>query len=140
VRGLKAPPRKKRAPLRRTASAIAKAWARLSIAHGPAIIASSSPPIVASPMRTIVFSGRKSSVISLYGLLTRIASATPPRFSKCDGSMAPGLPVMPIAVRVVPGMGWALNPSSSITRRTASTWLSVASAFITINMTVLFQR
>jgi hypothetical protein len=62
---LNAPPRKKRAPLRRTASAILKTCARLSTAHGPAMIASSSPPMLASPTRTTVFSGLRSSEMSL---------------------------------------------------------------------------
>src|ERR1044072_8191895 len=63
-----------------------------------------------------------------------MASATPARFSKWEGSTAPWLPVMPMAVRVAPGIGSPLNPNSSITCRTASIWLSVASAFITISM------
>ena len=46
------------------------------------MMASSLPPMVASPTRTTVFSGRRSSVINLYGLVTRMTSATPGRFSK----------------------------------------------------------
>src|SRR5687767_15116556 len=47
---------------------------------------------------------------------------------------------MPIAVRVAPGIGCPLNPKPSITRKTASIWLSVASAFITINMLLYTLR
>src|ERR671936_2182384 len=40
-----------------------------------------------------------------------------------------------MAVRVAPGMGWARNPSPSITRITPAISGSVAPAFMTINMT-----
>src|SRR5205823_5716318 len=98
------------------------------------MIASSSPPIVASSTFTTVLSGRRSSVINLYGLLTRIASATPAMFSKRAGSTAPWLPVMPIAVRVAPGMTCGRYPRCSISFTTAATSCSAAPAFITISM------
>ena len=47
MRGLYAPPRKNCAPARATRSATANACSRLSIAHGPAMIARFRPPIVA---------------------------------------------------------------------------------------------
>ena len=43
-----------------------------------------------------------------------MTSSTPGRLSKTGASSAPLLPVMPIAVRCAPGMGWALNPRASI--------------------------
>jgi hypothetical protein len=46
------------------------------------IMARLPSPIIASPTRTTVFSGRRSSVISSYGFVTRITSTTLGRFSK----------------------------------------------------------
>ena len=69
-----------------------------------------------------------------------MASATPGMFSKCEGSTAVWLPVMPMAVRVAPGIGWGLYPSSSMTRKTVSICASVASDFITISMLVLYSH
>src|SRR5262245_37228259 len=113
---------------------MAKACSRLSFAHGPAMIARLGSPIVASPTRTTVLSGRRSSVINLYGFVTLMTSATPARFSKRRPSIGPSLPVMPIAVRVAPGMGCARKPTASITLTTASISDAVALGFITINI------
>ena len=67
VRGLYAPPRKNCAPARATRSATAKLCSRLSIEHGPAMIASPGPPNVASvpANRTTVFSCLTSRLTSL---------------------------------------------------------------------------
>src|SRR3990172_6263927 len=43
-----------------------------------------------------------------------MTSSTPGRLSKTGRSTAPRLPVMPIAVRCTPGMGWALKPRASM--------------------------
>src|SRR5262249_9106429 len=66
-----------------------------------------------------------------------MTSRTPGRFSKAPGSTLPRFPVMPIAVRCVPGMGCAWSPwlwTASTTRRMSS---AVATESITINMRVL---
>ena len=89
-------------------------------AQGPAMIASSLSPIAASSTRTTVLSGRRSSVTNLYGLVTRMTSATPARFSKRWPSIGTPLPVMPIADHVAPGMGCARKPTASTTFATAS--------------------
>ena len=81
--------------------------------HGPAMIANSSPPMVALPTFMTDFSGRRSFEISLYCFVTRIASETPGRFSKCVGSIAPGLPVTPIAW-ISPAAARARRPSSAV--------------------------
>ena len=43
--------------------------------------------------------------------------------------MAPLLPVMPMAVRPAPGMGWAFRPSDSILSQTERTCSSVGVGF-----------
>src|SRR6266540_1431450 len=50
--------------------------------------------------------------------------------SSTAASTGPWLPVMPIAVRVAPGIGCALYPISSILRQTSRICASVAPAFI----------
>src|SRR5256885_8663612 len=66
-----------------------------------------------------------------------MASATPGRFSKCCKLIAPLLPVMPMAVRVAPGMVCERKPSASITRTTPAISASVALAFITTSISEL---
>ncbi len=66
-----------------------------------------------------------------------MTSLTPGRFSKAPRSTVPLLPVMPIAVRWAPGMGWACSPSVSITPTTRRTSSAVAAASITMSMRVL---
>src|SRR6266478_6279426 len=104
------------------------------------MIASSLPPIVASPTRTTVLSGRRSSVINLYGLVTRITSTTPGRFSKRRPSIGPWFPVMPMAVRVATGMECARKPIASTSFTTASTSPAAAFGFITINIVSIRVR
>jgi hypothetical protein len=53
-------------------------------------------------------------------------STTPDIASSEPMSTAPVLPVIPIAVRMEPGIGWALNPSDSTRSQTARTCSSVA--------------
>src|SRR6266849_4682884 len=53
-------------------------------------------------------------------------SPTPGMDSRTPRSTAPLLPVMPIAVRIEPGMGCALRPRLSIRWQTARTCSSVA--------------
>src|ERR1041384_6082613 len=68
------------------------------------MIASEPSPIFApSPRSTTVRSALRSSVINLYGLVTRIASATPGRFSKRERSTAPWLAVRALAGRAARG-------------------------------------
>ncbi len=52
MRTLKAPPRRKRAPLAATTSAAWKICSRDSIEHGPAITTSSGPPTTQSRILT----------------------------------------------------------------------------------------
>src|SRR6267143_2321012 len=63
-----------------------------------------------------------------------MTSATPDRFSKRRPSIGPGFPVIPMAVRVAPGIGCARKPIASTILTTASTSRAVALAFITINI------
>ena len=136
VRGLYAPPRKNCAPAAATCSAIVNACSRDSIEHGPAIIASFAPPIVASvpANRITVSSSFTSRLTSLYGFETRITSATPASSSMFPRSTSPWLPVIPIAVRCAPGSGCARYPSPSICSQTALISSGVACAFITTSM------
>src|SRR5262249_53096668 len=67
-----------------------------------------------------------SRLASLYGLVTRISSRTPGSTSRFLGSIAPVLPVMPMAVRVGPGIGWGVRPISRIVAKARSTCSGVA--------------
>ncbi len=73
---------------------------------------------------------------SLNGCETRIASATPGRVLNWSGSRPPLLPVMPMATRCAPGMGWGVRPRARIRSTTASTSSVVAWGFITISIEV----
>src|ERR1700733_3795617 len=61
-------------------------------------------------------------------------SMTPGIESREPVSTAPVLPVMPIAVRPAPGIGWARYPSDSIRSHTARTCSSVALDCITTSI------
>ena len=98
------------------------------------MIARSPPPILAEPTVTDVGREPFSLEINLYDCVTRIASATPGRFSKWAGSIEPLLPVIPIAVRLCPGRAWPLKPRLSITCSTLSTSPGPASGLITISI------
>src|SRR5215831_18496268 len=63
-----------------------------------------------------------------------MTSCTPGISSSVPCSTSPLLPVIPIAVRVAPGIGWARYPSFSIFWQTARTCSSVACAFMTTNI------
>src|SRR5579884_1607647 len=67
-----------------------------------------------------------------------MTSATPGISSRLVCCTIPLLPVMPIAVRCAPGIGWARNPKDSIFSHTARTSCSVACAFITTSIRPLF--
>src|SRR5579871_3834000 len=64
-------------------------------------------------------------------------SMTPGMDSRTPRSMAPSLPVMPMAVRPAPGMGWALRPRDSIRSQTARTCASEAWDCMTTSMVVV---
>ena len=68
------------------------------------------------------------------------ASATPGSTRKGSASTAPLLPVMPIAVRVPPGIAFGCQPRRRISSLTRSMSWGVASGFITINMGHLSPR
>src|SRR5205814_5662179 len=63
-----------------------------------------------------------------------MTSLTPANVSRISGSAAPCAPVMPIAVRLAPGIGWALRPILSTCRTTASICSGRAPASITTSM------
>ena len=92
------------------------------------------PPMETPPTSMTVSSSLTSRETSLKGWETRMASRTPGRLSKIDGSSPPLLPVIPMAVRWAPGMTWGRSPRERIFSTTASTWASVALGFITTSM------
>src|SRR6266436_4495684 len=112
VRGLNAPPRKREAPLAATPRAAVRICCSFSTAQGPAITTSSGPPIGTPPTSTTVSSCFTSRETSLYGAVTGMQSATPGSSRKWPGSMGPLFPVIPIAVRPAPEIGWGVKPSS----------------------------
>src|SRR5690348_8662725 len=67
-------------------------------------------------------------------------STTPGSDSRTPRSISPLLPVMPMAVRRDPGIGWALRPRLSIRWQTARTCSSVAWDCMTISMEGLSIR
>src|SRR6266705_5989057 len=67
-----------------------------------------------------------------------MTSSTPGRLSKTGASTAPRLPVIPMAVRWAPGMGWALNPRASMAATTPRISSGVALCRITTS-TVAFS-
>src|SRR5213595_827114 len=85
-------------------------------------------------IRRILSSCLVSRLTSLYGLLTGIHSTTPGRDSRMPRSMAPLLPVMPMAVRRDLGMGWAFRPRLSIRLQTSRICSSVACDCMTTSM------
>ena len=84
-----------------------------------------------------MFSRLASRETSLYGAETGMTSLTPGRFSKAPASTVPRLPVIPMAVRWAPGIGWACKPSPWTVPTTR--WMSsaVAAASMTMSMRVL---
>src|SRR5882757_3511611 len=68
-------------------------------------------------------------------------STTPGIDSRMPRSTAPLLPVMPMAVRPAPGMGWAFRPRDSILSQTERTCSSVALDCMTTSIScVLWER
>ena len=67
MRGLKAPPRRMRAPAAATAWAVSSATSRLSIEHGPAMTVSEPSPMRTSPISMTVSSGWNSRLVELVG-------------------------------------------------------------------------
>ncbi len=139
MRGLYAPPRRKRAPASRTARAAASVCSRVSTAHGPAIT-----PNVPPPMRdgfpsgpgsdTTVSCGCVSRDTSFHGLEIATASVTPAKCAKWPGSTGPGLPVIATAMRCAPGILCGVKPSSRILSTTRWTSSSVAVGSIKTSM------
>src|SRR5579875_550820 len=64
-------------------------------------------------------------------------STTPGIASSEPTSTGPKLPVMPIAVRLDPGMGWARKPKDSIRSQTARICASVACDCITTSIAAI---
>jgi hypothetical protein len=83
---------------------------------------------------TTVSSGLTSRETSLKGRDTGTASAMAGKRAKRSGSTAPGLPVMPIATRVAPGILFGVKPSSRMRAQTASMSSAVASAFMRMSI------
>ncbi len=105
VRGLNAPARISRTPRAMRYSAVRRIIASFSTEHGPAMIVNVPGPMTVPLTGIYVSASCISRLASLYGLVTRISSATPGSTSSVRGSMAPTLPVMPMAVRIAPGIG-----------------------------------
>src|SRR4249919_25070 len=63
-----------------------------------------------------------------------MTSSTPGMLSNTGRSSVPRLPVMPIAVRCAPGIGWALKPRVSIARTTPAMSSCVAPCRITTSI------
>ena len=102
---MNAPARISRTPRLTRNSAVFRIIASFSTEHGPAMSVKVPGPMVVCGRRTKVSSPCISRLASLYGLVTRINSMTPGSTSRVRGSTAPMLPVMPMAVRVAPGIG-----------------------------------
>ncbi len=83
-------------------------------------------PMTVPASGTCVSAGCISRLASLYGLVTRINSATPGSTSRLRGSIAPTLPVMPMAVRVAPGIGCGVRFMARMARTASSTCCGVA--------------
>src|SRR5205823_4821351 len=101
-------------PARLEALEVVRAGARLerAAAQGPAITTRSRPPTGTPETSTTVSSRFTSRETSLYGAVTGMQSATPSISRKCPGSIAPLLPVMPMAVRPAPSIACGAKPSS----------------------------
>src|SRR6202050_4661875 len=108
------------------------------MAQGPATTATELPPICTVPegvgIETTLFSCLSSRLTSLKGLLTGMHSTTPDMPSSVPTSTAPLLPVIPIAVRAAPGIGWAFIPADSRRWQTARICSSVAWASMTTSI------
>ena len=102
-----------------------------STAQGPATRTSSEPPTGTFPTWTTLDSLRTSRETSLYAWETGMTSRTPGRLSKIGASRAPLFPVIPMAVRCVPGMAWALKPRASMASIAPRICSGVASCRIT---------
>jgi hypothetical protein len=127
VRGLKAPPRRIRAPAAATASAVSMATSRLSIEHGPAMTVSEPSPMRTSPTSMTVSSGWNSRLASWQPadgrhVRRRIASKRL-MSAACRG---PTSPTRAMTTRSVPGLTWGCRPSARIALLTALTSASVA--------------
>src|SRR5262252_977100 len=133
LRGLKAPPRNTFAPARRTAAAAACTCGSLSAEHGPAMTITSSPPIRMSPTETIVPSGLKVLLASLYGSEIRSTSCTPSSSSMSALSGCP-CPTAPSTVRVTPVDRCTSMPISTSRATTCSICASLARSSITTTM------
>lgn len=104
-RGLYAPPRKSVAPAARTDAAALNNISRPSTEHGPAITASSFPPIAApapSPTTTMVGSARNSRATCRYGLSTGMTFSTPARVARPTSASIRSSPIHPTIVRCSP--------------------------------------
>ncbi len=90
--------------------------ASFSTEQGPAMMVKVPGPMVVCGSLTKVSASCISRLASLYGLVTRISSITPGSTSSVRGSTAPMLPVMPMAVRIAPGMGCGVRSIRRIAR------------------------
>src|SRR5262245_52206230 len=95
------------------------------------------PPMSTPPTRMCVSSGFISRLVSLNGRVTRMTSITPGSPLKIPGSTGATLPVMPIAVRDLPGIGLGVRPRSRTARQTLSISSTLASVRMTINIGLL---
>ncbi len=139
MRGLKAPPRRSRAPQLFAATATSSICSQLSTAHGPAAITIRRPPtstaLPASPTSTTVGPGRKSRDASLKGFKTRMHSATPGSATNIPASAARlSSPTTPMMVRSSPRERCGAKPSSRMRARTTSISASEACIFMTTIM------
>ena len=92
------------------------------------------PPSGTPPTSMTVSSSFTSRDTSLNGCETRIASWTPGMVSKNSGSRPPLFPVIPMATRCAPGMGWAVSPRERIRSTTEATSPSLAWGFMTTSI------
>jgi hypothetical protein len=120
VRGLNAPPRSMVAPAFFTACAVLTICSRVSTEHGPAMTWIVFPPTVRLPTCSWLSSGFTSRLTSLNGCEMATASTTPGSTRNGSGSTAPLLPVMPMAVRVPPGIACGCQPRRRISSLTRS--------------------
>ncbi len=135
VRGLNAPPRRKRAPDRFTACAASRIWSFDSTEQGPAMMLMARPPRGTPETSRTVSSSFTSRDTSLKGCDTRSASATPDMLpNRSSGSSPVMWPITATTFRSVPTMGWGVSPRARIFSTTASNSAGVAWGFMAMNI------
>ncbi len=129
-----APPLKNWAPDFLTARAILSNCSSLSTAQGPAIIASSLPPMETSPTRITDGSGLKVRLASLYDSIIWTILSTPGISSKGVPASMLLLPITPMMVTWAPLDMCTPRPKHFNVSVTLAMSFSVAFGFITITI------